>query len=404
MANPYRALFAQPGARSFVPASFVGRMAMSMLGIGIVLMVTGTHGGYALAGAVAATTQVAYAVTSPLVARLVDRVGQRRVLVPLVSANAVAMTALILCAQLGAPSWSLFPTGILVGMTSPSMGALVRARWSYLLSPTGGKDKPPLQTAFAMESVLDELVFITGPTLATLLATAVIPAGGLAAAGLFTFAGGLAFAAQYRTEPPARGLRRGGRNALAYAGMPGMALVFLALGVVFGAVEVSAIAFSEEQGHKGLSGVVLACFAAGSGLAGLWYGAREWVWPLGRRFRLGLVVFAAGLVPVALVESLPLMMVVIFFAGLAISPTIIPAYGVLERIVPEGQLTEGLTWASTAVGLGVAGGASAAGAIIDARGSGPAFAFALGVGVLGALLGLVAVSRLHNDAKREFSS
>ncbi|MCD0451960.1 MFS transporter [Actinocorallia sp. API 0066] len=401
MANPYRALFAEPGARSFVPAGLVGRMAMSMLGIGIVLMVTGTHGGYALAGAVAATTQVAYAVVSPLVARLVDRHGQRRVLVPLVTANAAAMAALILCAELGAPSWTLFPAGILVGVTSPSMGALVRARWSHLLAPPG---KPPLHTAFALESVLDEIVFITGPTLATLLATAVTPSGGLVAAGLFTLVGGLAFAAQWRSQPPPSPARRGGRAALVYRGMPGMALVFLLLGVVFGAVEVSAIAFADEEGHKALAGVLLACFAAGSGVAGLWYGARTWTWPLARRFRLGLLLFALGLVPIALIKSLPLMMVVIFFSGLAISPTIIPAYEVLERLVPERQLTEGLTWASTAVGLGVAGGVSAAGALIDARGSGAAFGFALGVGLVAATLGLLVSSRLGNDIKRELYS
>ncbi|GAB2846269.1 MFS transporter [Actinocorallia aurea] len=407
MANPYRALFDVPGARSFVPAALVGRMAMAMLGIGIVLMVRGTGGGYTLAGAVSATTQIAYAVASPMVARLIDRHGQRRVLAPLVAANAVAMTALILCAQLGAPSWSLFATGVLVGVTSPSMGALVRARWSHLLA---ARAKPPLGTAFAMESVLDEVVFITGPTLATLLATAVIPAGGLIAAGIFTFAGGLAFAAQHRTQPPASPARRGGRAAITYPGMPGMALVFLALGVVFGAVEVAVIAFAEEQGSRGMAGLVLACFAAGSCLAGLWYGARTWDWPLARRFRLGLLLFALGLVPITLVKSLPLMMVVIFFAGLAISPTIIPAYGVLERLVPERQLNEGMTWGSTAVGLGVAGGASAAGAIIDAHGSGPAFGFSLGVGIMGALLGLAAVrrlkytSRFDKDSKREVSS
>ncbi|GAA2728212.1 MFS transporter [Actinocorallia aurantiaca] len=394
MIDPYRELLLEvPGARYFVPAGVVGRMAMSMMGIGIVLMVTATYGGYGLAGAVAATCSLCSAFAAPFVARWVDRFGQRRVLVPLVLADTAAMLALVLCAVLALPAWTLFPAAFLVGVTTPSMSGLVRARWSHLLADRESR----LGTAFSLESVLDEIVFITGPVLVTVLATAAHPSAGLVAAAGFTLVGCLFFAAQRSSEPPPHPHQRAGRSALLMPGMPRMAAVFLFLGVIFGSVEVGAIAFAEEAGRRSLAGVVLASYAAGSGAAGLWYGARSWKRPLPFRFRAGLALMTAGLVPLVLIEGLPPMLFVIFFSGLAISPTIIPAYGVLERLVSGPQLTEGLTWASTAIGLGMAAGAAAGGRLIDARGSAWSFGLALGAGLLAVLAVTAKGSRFDED-------
>jgi MFS family permease len=387
VANPYRELFAVPGARFFVAAAFVGRMSMAMIGIAIVLLVSAVTGSYGIAGAVSATFALAYAAASPAVGRLTDRFGQGRVLPPLVLANLASMTVLVLCAQLAAPTWTLFPAAAACGMTSPSMGAMVRARWSHALRAGGGPD-PRLHTAFSFESVADEVIFVAGPLLVTVLATSVHPAGGIAATAMFTLAGGLTLAAQRGTEPPSRPRGAGERGGtLLAAGVPMVLVVLLLLGAVFGSIEVIAIAFAEEQGHKALSGALLGVFALGSGAAGLWYGARHWTAPLDRRFRVGLLLLVAALVPLAVITNLYVLIALIFFSGLAVSPTIIPAYGLIESLVPEHRLTEGLTWLSTAAGVGVAAGASVAGRLIDAYGAGAAFLFPLGMGVFAAALG-----------------
>lgn len=384
MANPYRELFAVPGARFFVAAAFVGRMSMAMVGIGIVLLVSAVTGSYGTAGAVSATFALAYAAASPVLGRLADRYGQGRVLPPLVLANLAGMTTLVLCAQLGAPIWTLFPAAAVCGLTSPSMGAMVRARWSHVLRAGGGPD-PRLHTAFSFESTADEVIFVAGPMLVTALATGVHPAGGIAATALFTLIGGLTLAAQRATEPPPRPRSHGG-GVLAAPGVPVVLAVLLILGALFGAIEVTAIAFAEEQGHKNLAGPLLGIFALGSGAAGLWYGARNWKAPLEQRFRVGLLLLVAALVPLAVITNLYLMMALVFFSGLAVSPTIIPAYGLIESLVPAERLTEGLTWLSTAAGCGVAVGASLAGHVVDAYGTGTAFLFPLGMGVLAAAL------------------
>ncbi|GAB3683865.1 MFS transporter [Actinocorallia lasiicapitis] len=400
MANPYRALLAVPGARTFVPASFVGRMSMSMLGIGVVLMLTGTGRSYGLAGAVSATVALSWAAFSPFTSRLVDRYGQGRVLVPLVTANAVAVVVLIFCAEAGLPDWALFPAAVFTGMSSPNLSAMIRARWSHLLSDGG----PALHTAYSMESVLDEVVFVCGPMLVSLLATLINPAAGVLAAGLFTVAGCLALAGQRASEPPVTGRAREGGGVLRTPGLAVMITGFFLLGMVFGTADVSAIAFADEQGHKALSGVVLACFALGSGVAGLWYGARRWKKALPTRFRYGLALLAVGLAPLPFVTSLPLMMVVIFFAGMAISPTIIPAYGLVEQAVPERQLTEGLGWCGAAIGVGVAIGASVGGHLIDSGGTRASFSLAFGAAAAAVLAGLLGGSRLNNKNEHEFSS
>jgi predicted MFS family arabinose efflux permease len=186
-------------------------------------------------------------------------------------------------------------------------------------------------------------------------------------------------------------------RALAVPALLVVLLVFLILGAVFGSIEVSAIAFAEEQGHKALSGPLLGLLALGSGVAGLWYGAQHWRTPLDQRFRIGLALLVAALVPPALITDLYLMMALIFFSGLAISPTIIPAYGLVESLVPAHRLTEGLTWMSTAVGIGVAAGASVAGELVDAHGAGTAFLFPLAMSLLAAAVAWAAPRRERDE-------
>ncbi|REE95343.1 MFS transporter [Thermomonospora umbrina] len=400
MANPYRALLEVPGARVFVAAGFVGRMSMSMVGIGIVLLVSAVTGSYGIAGSVSAVYALAFAVVSPLLGRLVDRRGQGRVLMPLGLANGASLALLVACAVLEWPTWTLFPVAVLGGVTSPGLGAMVRARWINVLK--NGPQPPPagvgLHTAFSFESVLDEIIFVTGPMLVSLLATTVHPAGGVLAAGALTTAGCLVLATQRATEPPpSEGGPAGVAGVLAVPGVVVVALAFLLMGGVFAGVEVSVIAFTEEQGHPGLAGVLLASFALGSCVAGLWYGARVWRSPLDRRFLAGLALLAVGVAPLSLIGTWPVMLAVIFVSGLAISPTIIPGYGLVERLVPAPQLTEGMAVVSTAVAVGIAVGASATGRLVDGHGSRGGLLFATGAGLAATAVALVGRSRFRQS-------
>ena len=58
----------------------VARLPISMVGLGIVLMVSAATGSYGIAGAVSAAFMIANAGFAILQGRLLDRLGQRRVL------------------------------------------------------------------------------------------------------------------------------------------------------------------------------------------------------------------------------------------------------------------------------------------------------------------------------------
>jgi MFS family permease len=371
-----------PGAKGFVITGFIGRMPMSMLGIGIVLLISALTGSYATAGAVAATVSVAYAVSAPVAGRLVDRYGQARILVPFVLLHGAALIALMLCAHHDAPRWTLFATGVVVGAAATSLGSMVRARWSHLLA---GSSR--LHAAFSFESVADEVIFVSGPALVTALTTMVDLYAGLILALVCTIAGTIAFALQRGTEPP---VRPAGATSGSPITIPGVALVscvFLAMGAVFGSVDLITVAFADEHGTKAAAGLLLGAFSGGSLVSGLWYGARDWRISLRRRFTRSLAVFAAGLTPILLIADTKVMAIALFFAGLAISPTIITGYALIERMVPIHLLTEGMSWISTSVGFGVAVGAWAGGRLTDSFGASNAYAFSLACALLAVLIG-----------------
>ncbi|MGW4424964.1 MFS transporter [Streptosporangium sp. NPDC004631] len=398
MVGPYRRLFSRPGVKGFVVAGFFGRMPMSMLGIGIVLLVQALTDSYAMAGAVAATVSVSYAVAAPLTGRLVDRFGQARVIVPLVLTHGAALTGLMLCGEFGAPIWTLFATGVLVGVSAVSLGSLVRARWSHLL--TGSDD---LHAAFSFESVADEMIFVAGPALVTALATLVNPYAGLIVALVCTLAGTLAFAMQRGTEPPTE---PDGRHPGSPITIPGIALlscVFLAMGTVFGSLDLITVAFAEERGAKAAAGLLLAAIASGSLVSGLWYGARRWRISLRSRFVRALGVFAAGLTPITLIGDVRIMAAAMFLAGLAISPTIITGYTLIEQLVPARLLTEGMSWLSTSVGFGVALGAWAGGRLTDTFGASNAYALPFASALLAMIIGVTGSAWLRSPVPQQQS-
>jgi len=379
--NPYRRALASPGALRFSAAGLLGRLQISMFGLGIVLLISSLSGRYGLAGAVAAVGAAGYAVVSPLVARLADRFGQRAVLRPLMLVFAAATAALIGGAQARAPAWALLVCSGLAGAATPQLGSMVRARWSALLAGS-----EVLHAAFSLESVADEVIFVAGPVLVTLLATEVYPASGIAVAAVTCVAGTLLFAAQRGTEPPLHpagpggpvpGARRPARGRLLPArGLVTLAPVFLFFGAMLAAIDLATVDFAAAHGHKPLAGVILGGYALGSMIGGLWYGARAWRAPLRRRFAVTLCAVAAGTATFWAMPGLAALAAVMIISGLVLSPTLITGFSLIEQQAPAARLTEGMAWLTSALAVGTAVGSAAAGQVIDAGGARWGYAFA----------------------------
>src|SRR5690606_8083495 len=294
-----------------------------------------------------------------------------------------SLSGLMLCAHARAPEWTLYATGVATGATATSLGAMVRARWSHAL-----RDHPEkLHMAFSFESVVDELIFVSGPAFVSALAVMVNPYAGLIVTMLCAVSGSLTLAALRGTQPPV--IRHRGHTGTPIA-IPGVALlstVFLGVGGVFGSIDVITVAFAEHHGSKGAVGLLLACISGGSMISGLWYGARAWKISLRSRFLRSLALFAAGLTPVLLMNSIGSMAIALFFAGLSISPTLITGFSLVERMVPPGQLTEGMAWISTSIGFGVAVGAWAGGRLTDLFGPSNAYGFAYACALVATAIG-----------------
>ncbi len=393
----YLEILRTPGALGFCTAGFVGRMSMSMFGLGTVLLIAAVTGKYGLAGTVAAAGSVGYAIVAPQAGKLADRYGQHRVLRPLAASFAISTVAFVACAELRAPLWALLLTGALAGASMPSVGSMVRSRWSTLLD-----DPARLHTAYSLESVADEMIFVIGPALVTLLATEVHPAAGVGVAMAACVTGTLLLAMQRGTEPPARPrIRQAGqarRFAMPARGLLTLAPVYLFIGSMFATIDLSTVDFAQVHGHKPLAGFILGTYAAGSAVGGLWYGSRTWRIPLERRFAITLCCTVTGVATFWAQRGLLSLALIIFVCGLTISPTLIAGYGLIERQAPANRRTEGMTWLSSAISVGVAGGSAAAGHIIDAAGPHWGYAFAACCGAVAAVICLLGLRTLRAPA------
>ncbi|MFI2424270.1 MFS transporter [Streptomyces sp. NPDC018955] len=393
MPSPYRALFAAPGSRAFSAAGFLGRMPLSMMGIGVVTMISQLTGRYGLAGALSATIALAAAVAGPQVSRLVDQYGQRRVLRPATLVSLTAAAVLLFAAHYDWPDWVLFVACVGIGCV-PSVGSMVRARWAALYRGT-----PKLHTAYSFESVVDEMCFIFGPIISIGLSTAWFPEAGPLLAACFLAAGVFWLTAQRATEPePHPREHRGGGTALRAPGLRVLVATFVATGTIFGAVDVVTVAFAEEEGHKAAASVVLAVYALGSCVAGVVFGLLHFTGAPERRWFLGVCGMAVSMIPLLLVGNLPFLAVALFVAGLSIAPTMITTMSLIEEHVPRAQLTEGMTWVSTGLAVGIALGSSAAGWVIDAAGARAGYGVPAVAGAVAVAVGFLGYRRLKRPA------
>ena len=388
MLTTYRRVLALPGALWFSMSGLVARLPISMVSLGIVLLVSGRTGSYALAGTVSAAYLIFNAAFAVPQARLIDRVGQSRVLPACVGVFALGLAGTMLTVELDSPVPWPHLCAALAGAALPQIGASVRARWTALVP-----DKSDLRTAFAFESVVDEMVFIIGPALVTVLATVVHPLAGLTSAGLAAVLGTVALVAQKGTEPPVaeRGHRHGG-GAMPWQMLGPLVACAGAMGFMLGGTEVATVAYSDEQGAKPLAGLVLALWALGSLLAGVVTGALRTSTSNASRFRWGMLVLAILMLPLPFIHDFVLLAGGLFLAGFAISPTLIASFAWIEETVPPGRLTEGITFFITGLGAGVAPGAAVVGVVIDHAGVSASFAVTVAVGFLGAALAFAAAA------------
>ncbi|EFA22971.1 MFS transporter [Bifidobacterium gallicum] len=401
-------MFALPGAKAFSASAALARLPLSMMSLGIVLALNHLYNNWTVAGAMSGAYILAVAAVTPLYARLFDRFGQRRVGSVVLAVQVVVMCAFAIAALMRVPIPLLFVLAIIMGGTQFSFGALVRTRWAYLLERTDNEDL--LDTAYAFEAAVDEVIYIFGPILAASLATGVHPVSQLFVPTAAAAIGGTIFFAQRSTQPPvlhavvatpelvaaddpelrlARGefdgnkaadtfftqrrtrpsqsaTRKQVRNVLLYVGILPLCFTFLIFNMSFTAFDVSITAWMELHHLDAFLGVQLAMLAAGSLIGALVFGSHAHRGSHWRRMVICLALLALGFVGMRLtMDNFAVLGITELLAGLVVAPLLATGNLIIKDTVPDSQLTEGLSWLTTANAVGSSFGSIVAGIVVD---------------------------------------
>jgi MFS family permease len=374
MLSKYRTAFADPRARAFSTAGFIARMPISMVGIGVLMYVESARGNYTLAGAVSATGAISAAVGGPITSRLTDRLGQHRVLPWQILIAVSTAVALIFTIPSDLSAYWIFAFTIVSGFFAPSIGALVRARWTALLV-----SGPVLITAFSVESMIDEIIFVIGPSIAALTSVNIHPAAPQSIAAVFLIVGGTWLISMRDTEPPISLVQiKHGKPVVFKNGLLWLVFIHFLAGIFFGSIETTMIAFTDFAGVPIAAGLLLALWSIGSLIGGIFYGSNDFKLPLPNQ----LVLISLALIPPALmlpfVNSLTLMALLSVLAGFGIAPLLIAAASIAQQRAGDGRTTEAIASMYSGIAVGFAFAAASSGWLVDNHGTN--WSFAVGTG------------------------
>jgi MFS family permease len=357
----YRELLQIRRARLPLIASIVGRLPIALSGLAAIFLVQAETGSFASAGIVEACYTVGAAIGLPAQGRLVDRIGQTRVLVPSSLLSAAALAGFVIAARDGASLAVIGALNVVAGLAVPPLSQCMRGLWGSLLD-----DEHSLQTAYALDAVVIEVAFITGPLLAAVAAASISPSAAVILGLILSLVGGLLFAASEASRTwRAAGGPRHWAGPLRAPGIWVLLGASFGFGVANGALALALTAFGSQHGATEIVGPFISIQAVASMLGGIWYGARRWNSPPEDRYpRLNLLL-ALGFVPLVFAATLPQMGVVMLVAGLAIAPAAAVEYVLIDRLAPRGTSTEAFGWVITATVLGSGIGSGLGGAIVN---------------------------------------
>jgi MFS family permease len=271
---------------------------------------------------------------------------------------------------------------------------MVRARWTALF-----RGRPELHTAFAFESTADELVYIAGASLSVALSVALFAEAGVLASTLLLSTGTAAFVLQRRTEPPFRlDIRASRSSAILLPPVQLITVTMVFVGAIFATAEVTVVALTSELNDPDAASYVIAVYALGSFIVGVVFGALKLTAPLHRQLLYSIAALLFTTFPLLGADTVPLLAFAIFFSGIAVSPTFITSFGLIERRVPPTALTEGVTWVGTGTGIGMALGAFASGWVVDMFGAHNGFWLSLIAGAIALAIVALGQSALSEPA------
>lgn len=370
MLSKYRSVLGRPGAARLFASALVARLPQGMAPLAVLLLVRGATHSYAIAGFAVGAQALATAASAPVVGRLVDHLGRERVLAPLACVQAAVYVMLVVAADQHGGGAALIPLAALAGALLPPIAPVVRVLLRELY-----EDLDVRETAYSLEAVLQELIWISGPLLIALLIAFTSAALAVGVLGAVCVTGTAAFLRspllRRDAETGADALER--RSALASPELRALLGPVALTGTGLGAIEVGLPSLALHAGSRPASGLLLALWSLGSLVGGLWYGSRVWSSPLRTRYQTLLAVAVLCTAPLIAARSITAGMVCSVLAGLTIAPMFSCQYALVGRSVSAGSETEAFTWVSAALIGGLAAGSAIGGAMIGPAGVGGPF-------------------------------
>ena len=384
----YLRILRRPGIGALLVSTLIARLPIGINGLALILFLREETGSFAVPGAVAGGLVLGTGLAAPFMGRFVDRLGAW-VLLPIAAGHATGVLGLLGLGLAGAPPMALVVVAVLTGAAFPPNPSVLRARFPSLLD-----DEPDLvQSAYALDSVLLELTFVTAPLLVALIVLLVGPAAALVVSAVLVLAGTAAFVALLPASVSAGEepeIDHGFLGVLRTPGIQTLVMTMLPLGFAFGALEVALPAFGDAEGRAELGALLIAVWSLGSAVGGFAFGVRPRTAPLADVHRRLTLALPFAFAPLLLASSPVLMALLLIPAGLFIAPVIATRNELAQAAAPPGTRTEALTWPLTALVGGISLGAAIGGALIDESGWRAAVAAAV---VGSAVAGGVALAR-----------
>jgi MFS family permease len=392
--SKYRSVLTAPGCARVFGTALIGRLPQGMSSLAILLLVRAMTRSYAAAGLAVGGYAFACAASAPFQGRLVDRFGRGRVLTPSAILQAVVLVRLVLAANAPAGAVVLVALATLAGALVPPIAPTVRALLREVL-----EDSDVRETAYALESVIQELIWIAGPLLVAVVIAFVSPSGAVLLSGFICVIGTVLFVRTPLAGGSGRRASPHERTAvLAIPELRALLAPVALMGVGLGGIEVGLPSLALHAGSRPSSGLLLAMWSVGSLTGGLWYGSRSWHVSLARRYRMLLVVGVACTAPLIAARTIPEGMVCSLLAGLTIAPVFSCQYALIGRVVTPGIETEAFTWVAAALIAGLAAGSALGGAAIGSAGVSAPFVISCLATGLAALFAVTTRARVEQLA------
>jgi MFS family permease len=376
----YRTLVAHPGVPRLVSAALVTRLSTSMLSLSLLLAVHDRTGSYGVAGLVLTGHAAALACLAPVNGRRADRRRAPSVLHGCLAVHVVGYAALLTALGLRAPTAVLVGSAVLVGASTPPSSAVIRGSWPRVVPPA------QLPTAYALDSVTNEVTFVSGPLVVAAVVGLAAPGLVIGIAGSITVLGVLLLAATVPAVPVATACpRRAATLRVRVLGPLADPQVLLLLSMAatgaftFGCMQIGAAASAAHFGSAGAVGVAASALSLGSVLGGLGFGARPWGG--GRRWLLSGLYAGSALVVAVTAGATDLVLLVLLFglAGLVTGPLECVEQLLLSDAGPPAYRTEVFAWLNTFMWTGYGVGTAVSGLLVRPTATGRPFLVAAAV-------------------------